>query len=143
MKYCGRCNKELPGANSTNAKYIINPNDPKTHRPTMVEVKRPVDEWDEDDIMANLPRIIPEIDIKGKTKDLMAQVKGKGKLKQADIESQLKALGVEVTKERQQNISQMPDKWGRREIVEKKTEDRAKTMLICPECLRDNDEIIW
>ena len=143
MKYCGRCNKELPRANPSNAKYIRNPSDPNTYRPTTVEVKHPVQEWDEDDVMAMLPKIIPEIGIKGKQEDLLSRVKIKGKLTQEDIEAELKDLGIEVTEERRQNIAQMPDKWGRREIVEERVEDKPKTMLVCHPCLKKDDEVIW
>jgi len=163
---CGRCNKELGRADSSNASYIKNPNDKKTFGDfeyiefTLTDEngnkEKSVDynelnsksNQKKEKILTDISSLTSEIDSKRATKnsivipnDLekegLSQTEKEKRLSQKEtLENEISTKETEI-EDKKTNLTKI------KITSEKKVKQVPKTLVICKDCKKENDELIW
>jgi len=161
---CGRCGKEIDTPNKRNAKYIMNPNDERTFGKTVknkfVVIDEDIAERKEfNDFQSALTenqskvasiiktqkqkqglRIEADEDYQRLEKDFEVLIEGKDKENKKTEYEQRNNDKLNYDKE----IEDLDKRKIKIRIVEEvKEEDVPKTLIVCPECVIEGDQIIW
>ena len=166
---CGRCGKEIDTPSKRNAKYIRNPNDAKTFGKNMVNKYSVIDENDSskeefgkfkdassrangklslldkevaDNVKlhkacgSKIASLNSEIDIVAKSEvvDIEIQTTKQAEIASEKIKEEEIAEDIRTTEGKKNKIRVVE------EVIE---EDVPKTLIVCPNCVIEGDQIIW
>ena len=146
---CGRCNKELGQANTHNAHYIKNANDPKTYGNDAVDefTLTKTDNTTEvstDFKTLNSKLLVEHIAIDDaivvKTNEISIVKTNLDK----EVDISLKEILLSSYEKKLIELSNLQPKKQTVRITSKSTvKSIPKTLIVCKECKLDNDTIIW